>query len=145
LCCALVQEEVIFMVDASIPIHWRRFDERYRLNGNFCENCSTPYFPARPICPKCRRRGKLVERQMPFTGKIYSCTKVLVGPKGFEFETPYHLAIIELDNKAKILAQVVDSDEAKVKIGAKVKKVFRKIADNDLEGVIAYGYKFKVV
>ena len=133
------------MVDASIPIHWRRFDERYRLNGNFCENCSTPYFPARPICPKCRRRGKLVERQMPFTGKIYSCTKVLVGPKGFEFETPYHLAIIELDNKAKILAQVVDSDEAKVKIGAKVKKVFRKIADNDLEGVIAYGYKFKVV
>jgi len=133
------------MVDASIPIHWRKFDERYRLNGNFCENCSTPYFPARPICPKCRRKGKLVERQMPFTGKIHSFTKVLVGPKGFDFETPYHLAIIELDNKAKILAQIVDSDAEKVKIGAKVKKVFRKIADNDAEGVIAYGYKFKVV
>ncbi|MCR4335623.1 MAG: Zn-ribbon domain-containing OB-fold protein [archaeon] len=132
------------MVDAAVPIHWRRFDERYRLIGNKCQTCNTSYFPARPICPICRRKGVLVTEQMPFTGKIYSFTKVFVGPVGFDNETPYHIAIIELDNKAKILAQIVDSSDEKVIIGAKVKKVFRKIADADEEGMIAYGYKFKV-
>ncbi|HZX20154.1 MAG TPA: Zn-ribbon domain-containing OB-fold protein [archaeon] len=133
------------MVDASIPIHWRRFDERYRLTGNKCTNCGSIYFPARPVCVKCRSKGKLVKEQMPFTGKIYSHTKVLVGPIGFEFETPYFIGIIELDNGVKILAQIVDSEESKVKIGAKVSKLFRKISDRNEEGVIAYGYKFKVV
>ncbi|MFH1390969.1 MAG: Zn-ribbon domain-containing OB-fold protein [Candidatus Diapherotrites archaeon] len=133
------------MVDAAVPIHWRRFDERYRLTGNQCQTCKTNYFPARPICPACRRKGVLVKEQMPFTGKIHSFTKVFVGPVGFDNETPYHIAIIELDNKLKILAQIVDSEDDKVKIGVKVKKVFRKIADADEEGIIAYGYKFKVV
>jgi uncharacterized OB-fold protein len=82
---------------------------------------------------------------MPFTGKITSWTEVFVGPFGFENETPYFIAMIELDNKAKILAQIVDSKKEKVKIGARVKKVFRKISDIDPEGAIAYGYKFKVV
>ncbi len=132
------------MVDASIPIHWRRFDERYRLIGNKCETCGTSYFPARPVCAKCRRKGKLVDEQMPFTGKVYSWSKVFVGPTGFDYQTPYFLGIIELDNKVKILAQIVDTDEEAIKIGTRVKKVFRKIADNDAEGMIAYGYKFKL-
>ena len=34
--------------------------------------------------------------------------------------------------------------DAWVKMGAKVKKVFRKISDEHAEGVIYYGYKFKV-
>jgi len=82
---------------------------------------------------------------MPFTGKIISFTEVFVGPFGFDKETPYFLAIIELDNKAKILSQIVDSEKEKIKIGAKVKKIFRKISDIDPEGAIAYGYKFKVI
>jgi len=133
------------MIDAAVPINWRRFNERYRLIGNKCITCGENYFPARPICPTCRRKGKLVREQMPFTGKIYSYSKVFVGPIGFENETPYHIAIIELDNKTKILAQIVDSEDEAIRIGAKVKKVFRKISDNDEEGIIAYGYKFKVV
>jgi len=82
---------------------------------------------------------------MPHTGKIISWTELCVAPFGFEKETPYFLAIIELENKAQILSQVVDSAPEKIKIGAKVKKVFRKISDIDPEGAIAYGYKFKVV
>ncbi len=81
---------------------------------------------------------------MPREGKIFSYTEVFVGPAGFEFETPYFLAIIELSNGAKVLSQIVDSEKESVKIGAKVKVVFRKIQDHDDEGAIAYGYKFKV-
>jgi len=39
---------------------------------------------------------------------------------------------------------IVDNDDGKVKTGARVEKVFRKLQDNDAEGAIAYGYKFRV-
>ena len=95
--------------------------------------------------PELQRKGKLVETDTPFTGKIVSWTEVFAAPFGFENEIPYFIAIIELDNKAKILSQVVDSPREKIKTGVKVTKIFRKISDIDPEGAIAYGYKFKVV
>jgi len=83
--------------------------------------------------------------EMPRIGKIISYTKVYVPPEGFKNEAPYYLAIIELENKARVLSQIVDSEPEKIKIGAKVKKVFRRIAEPDKYGTITYGYKFKVV
>ena len=133
------------MPDGAIPIHWRQFDERYRLLGSHCKNCGEYFFPQRTICPACRRKGKMESIEMPRTGKIISFTEVFVGPIGFENETPYFLALIEFANKAKILAQIVDSPREKIKIGARAKKMFRKISDEHFEGVIAYGYKFKVI
>jgi len=132
-------------MNGSLPLIWRKFGERYSLNGNRCETCGTSFFPARMVCPNCRRKGKLVEVQMPRSGKIVSWTEICVGPAGFETETPYFIALIELENKARVLSQVVDSEREKIKIGTKVKKVFRKISDIDPKGPIAYGYKFKVV
>lgn len=132
-------------MNGALPLIWRKFGERYDLDGNFCETCKTAFFPARPVCPNCRRRGKLVPRKMPKKGKIVSFTEVFTGPAGFEHETPYFIAIVELENKARLLTQIVDSEREKVKIGAKVEKVFRKISDIDPEGPIAYGYKFRVV
>jgi uncharacterized OB-fold protein len=55
------------------------------------------------------------------------------------------LALIDLDKSCRILSQIVDSPREKIKTGTKVKKMFRKIQDNNHEGAIAYGYKFKVV
>ncbi len=133
------------MPDGSLPLIWRKFGERYDLDGNFCENCGTAFFPERKVCPNCRRKGKLVARKMPKAGKIVSFTEVFTGPAGFEHETPYFIAIVELENKARLLTQIVDSEKEKVKIDARVEKVFRKISDIDPEGPIAYGYKFKVV
>lgn len=129
----------------TLPLMWRKFPERYTLMGNYCETCGTAFFPARMVCPNCRRRGKLVPKQMPRRGKIFSFTEVKTGPTGFDHETPYFLAVIELENGVRLLSQVVDSEAEKVKIGARVEKVFRKISEQRREGAIAYGYKFKVV
>jgi len=133
------------MSNGALPLIWRKFPERYLLRGNKCTNCGTAFFPARKVCPNCRRKGKLVEEDMPKEGEIITFTEVFTAPAGFEIETPYFIAIIKLTNGAKILSQIVDSAREKVKIGAKVQKVFRKISDIDPEGPIAYGYKFKVV
>ena len=136
---------MIKMNGHSLPLIWRKFPERYNLLGTKCETCGKSYFPSRKICPVCRRKGKLVDETMPNEGKIMSFTKLTACPHGFEKELPYFIAIIELNNKAHLLAQLVDKDESKIKIGAKTKMVFRKIADKDIEGPIAYGYKFKVI
>lgn len=129
----------------AVPRIWRNQRERYNLIGVKCETCNASFFPTRKVCPNCRRKSKLVEQKMPDTGKIYSFTLVNSAPAGFEYEVPYHLAIIELDNGVHLLSQIVDSDDGKVKIGAKVKALFRRIQSGGEEGAIAYGYKFKVV
>ena len=132
-------------MNGALPLMWRRIPERYNLTGVRCDNCGTDYFPQRKVCPKCRRRGKLVPKQMPLEGKIYSFTEVSSGPRGFEHETPYTLALVELTNGVRVLSQVVDSDEEDIKIGAPAKMVFRKAMEDGEEGIIAYGYKFKIV
>ncbi|MBS3061005.1 MAG: Zn-ribbon domain-containing OB-fold protein [Candidatus Diapherotrites archaeon] len=132
------------MVEGSVALHWRRYPERYSLIGNHCATCKTDYFPPRVFCHNCRRKGKLIVKDMPRTGKIVAFTEVFVGPVGFENETPYFLALIDLGNGVILLTQIVDSSRDRIQIGANVKMMFRKIQDNDKEGVINYGYKFKV-
>ncbi len=132
------------MVQGALPLHWRKYPERYRLEGNRNPETGEEFFPARVVDPKAGRNTKLEAKEMPREGKILTWTKVFVGPQGFDKETPYFIAIIELTNKVKLLTQIVDSEDEKIKTGAKVKKVFRKISDDDSEGAIAYGYKFKV-
>jgi uncharacterized protein len=129
----------------SPQLAWRRYSERYNLMGNHCENCKNDFFPTKIVCPNCGRHGKLTPKEMPREGKIISYTEVLVGPTGFENQTPYTLAIIELTNNVRVLSQIVDSQKDAIKTGATVRKVFRKISDPHHEAAIAYGYKFTIV
>ena len=124
---------------------WRRIPERYNLIGSKCDSCGAEFFPQRKLCHACRRKGKLSTVPMPREGKIYSFTEVHSAPSGFEHESPYFLALVELSNGVRLLTQLVDSPAERVKVGAKVAVVFRKIFEDDAEGAIAYGYKFKVV
>jgi len=128
----------------ALPLVWREIPERYNLIGSICENCKQEFFPQRLICPNCRRKGNLVEKKMPGEGTVFSFTEVHSGAKGFENETPYSLAIIELANGVKVLGHIVDAQPDKIRIGAKVSVVFRKIFAEGEEGIIAYGYKFKI-
>ncbi len=129
----------------NLPLVWRKMPERYRLVGSKCLNCGRIYFPRRKICPHCRRKGKIVDIKMPEKGKIYSFSEVHSAPPGFENELPYFVAIVELQNGIKLFSMLADSPRNKIRIGAPVKMVFRKITENDGKGIIAYGYKFKVL
>ena len=132
------------MPNENLAITWRRIPERYRLEGSVCEICKTNYFPTRKLCSKCRRKGRIVPKQFSGKGKIYSFTEVSAGPVGLELETPYVLAIIELDEGPKLTAQIVGVGEKDVKIGERVEMVLRKIMEDSAEGLIHYGYKFRL-
>ncbi len=133
------------MVEGSPSLGWRNYSQRYNLAGNECKTCGKHFFPAVALCPTCRRKGKLVETKMPMEGRLLSYSKVFVGPVGFEMDAPYHLGLVKLQNNVKILAEIVDTPENKIKIGSKVRKVFRKIHSEGETGTISYGYKFRVV
>ncbi|MEM3411658.1 MAG: Zn-ribbon domain-containing OB-fold protein [archaeon] len=128
----------------NLALTWRRIPERYTLKGNYCKTCGNVFFPPKKICPRCRRKGVLEEKTFSGKGKIYSYTVVRSPPAGFELEAPYVLGIIELEEGPKITSQIVDSPLEKITIGAPVSVVFRKIQEDGKEGVIHYGYKFKV-
>ncbi len=137
-------DELIFM-RPGLPLLWRRTVERYNLVGSRCETCGTHFIPARNICPKCRRKGKIVPYKFSGRGKIYTYTIIRVAPEGYEFFVPYALAIIELEEGARITGQVVDIHPDDVKIGMPVEMVFRKIHEDGDEGLITYGFKFRPV
>jgi uncharacterized OB-fold protein len=126
------------------PRYHREVPQRYRLEAGKCKNCGNVSFPPRLVCPKCK--SKTFETvNLSREGKILTFTIIRVGPDKFSKETPYVVAIIELNDGVRLTAQVTDCDVDKVKIGDKVKLVFRKLQDEDLSGLHCYGYKAVVI
>ncbi|OYT54136.1 MAG: transcriptional regulator [Candidatus Altiarchaeales archaeon ex4484_2] len=128
----------------GIAAHWRLIPQRYNLVGTKCSNCGEKFFPPRVICPNCRRAGDIEEFRFSGEGRVYSYTVIHVPPDGFEFQKPYILGIIELAEGPRILSQIVDCKPEDVEIGSRVEKVFRKVIADGSEGIIRYGYKFKL-
>lgn len=75
-------------------------------------------------------------------GTVYSFTLVQEPPAGFEGQSPYILALVELDKGGLITAQLTDMDAAP-EIGERVEMVTRKLTTDGSRGMIVYGYKFR--
>ena len=126
------------------PRYHREIPQRYRLEAGKCKQCGHISFPPRLVCPKCK--SKTFETvKLSREGKILTFTIIRVGPDKFSKETPYVVAIIELNDGVRLTSQVTDCDVDKVEIGNKVKLVFRKIQDEGKSGLHCYGYKAVLV
>ncbi len=128
----------------SVSLTWRRIPERYRMEGTMCQTCGEKFFPKRSVCPNCRRKGKIVDFKFKGTGEVYSYTYIHAAAEGFEKQVPYYYAIIKLDEGPMISGQVIDVGPDEMKIGVKVEAVMRKIQQVDPNGLIHYGFKFRI-
>ena len=131
------------MAEQGVAQVWRRIRSIYNIQGNKCETCGAHYFPPRPVCPTCRRKGKLEDFQFKGLGSIYSFAIVRQAPDDFKREMPYVIAQVELDEGTRLTAQIVNVDPENVEIGMRVRACFRKIKEFGQSGVIVYGYKFE--
>lgn len=125
---------------------WRRTPSFYNLIGSKCE-CGQLYFPPTTICKQCQS-SNMSEYQFKGSGSIVTFT-VIRQPFNDESEneklsadSPYIIAIIQLEEGPLITAQITDSNHEDIRIGSKVKSVFRKISEEGKDGLIRYGYKF---
>lgn len=123
---------------------WRHIPQRYSLIGSECSHCGSIFFPKRVICPECRRKGKLDDIQLKGNGKIFTYSVIHTPTDEFKTIAPYVVAIVELEEGAKITSQIVDCKPEDVNIGDEVEMVFRRIKEEGDDGVISYGYKFKL-
>jgi uncharacterized OB-fold protein len=131
--------------EKAVAHHWRKFRERYGLIGSMCKSCNHYFYPSSILCPKCRRGGKIVEHKFSGRGKVFSYTTIRVAPEGFEHYTPYVVAIVELEEGAKVVSQVVDCKPEDMRIGMPVETVFRKMREEGKSGLVLYGFKFRPV
>ena len=76
-------------------------------------------------------------------GKIHSYSVINTPTDEFKDIAPYVVAIVELEEGAKITTQIVDCDPDSIEIGDDVEMVFRRVREEGEDGVISYGFKFK--
>ena len=125
---------------AFIPSYWRETPQRYRYEGNRCPKDGTIYFPPRLVRDPWSG-CKLEPCNIATTGKLLTYTIIHIAPDEFRDEAPYVLGICEMDDGARITAQVADCPHEQVKTGLRVRIEFRKIQTDGEDGILMYGYK----
>lgn len=94
---------------------------------------------------KIWRRQKKIRQLLGKKGKIISWTKIFVAGSDFKKGAPYYLVLVELEDKKRLIAQLVDFDEEIELFGKKVKVILRRIREINEEDVIPYGIKVKLI
>jgi uncharacterized OB-fold protein len=120
---------------------WREYPQRYRMEAVKFKKSGKTYFPPRDIDPETGDSEKVTVR-LPDSGKIITYTVIRVAPSQWSDESPYALAVAELTDGTRVLAQVTDCNVDEVKIGMDVRLEFRRVQSEGDHGVISYGYKF---
>ena len=92
-----------------------------------CTACRTIVFIPQPICTHCQG-DTLAWIDSSGRGTVYSYTIVHRPPRP-EFDTPYVVAIVELEEGWHMLTNVVGCDPADVRVGLPVRVAFRPMSE----------------
>ena len=125
---------------SSAPLGWRMSKSHYSLLGSRC-SCGRFFFPKRGIC-SCGKRTE--DFLFSGSGVVVSFTVIRNAPAGFGLYAPYIVGIIKLDEGPKTTGQVVGSVKD-IKIGSRVRPVFRGLGVGGVGSIIKYTTKFEVV
>ena len=95
-----------------------------RLVMQACAQCGRRRFPPRPICSEClSREARWVESTGRGAVVSFNVMHQVYHP-GFAAEVPYAVALVELDDGGRMLANLVECPVKRVKIGMPVEVVF---------------------
>lgn len=99
------------MVPDSSELFERADDGLAYLRGSRCERCGENVFPARVVCPRCRKttmRPVRLSRQ----GALFSFTVSNVAPEGLQ--VPYLQAFVELDDGPRVFTLISSEVEPRL-------------------------------
>ncbi len=93
-----------------------------------CGDCGTYQTLPQSYCRHCLSED-LAWTQARGTGKIYSFTIVHRAPSGaFESDVPYTVALVELDEGARMMSNIVEIGPQDVRVGMPVEAIFDAIS-----------------
>lgn len=101
--------------------------EKGELRIQRCGGCGSLRHPPRPMCPACRSLDweYLVASGR---GEVYSFV-VHHHPPVYGFETPFAIALVELEEGTRIVGNLSGVDPSDVQVGMQVEVRFERIAD----------------
>lgn len=79
---------------------------RGELHLQRCRPCDAHYFPPRPFCPTCHGDDVVWER-LSGRGRLHTYLINHRPAPGFEDEAPYAIAVVELDEGPRMMANIV--------------------------------------
>jgi len=98
-----------------------------RLRLQRCGACRQFLFAPRPACPHCGG-ADLAWSDVSGRGRVFSFTVVHRAPsEAFRAQVPYVVAIVELEEGVRLLANVVGCAPADVRVGMPVRAVFEPV------------------
>lgn len=109
----------------------RHFWEGLQKNKLFiqeCQDCKKYIFYPRSICPNCFSE-QISWIQSKGFGHIYSYTVVHHAYGPFKEQTPFVVAIVELNEGVRMMTRIL-GDRAQVSIGIPVEITYKKIDDD---------------
>ena len=122
--------------DAQTAPYWEAARE-HRLVLPRCGDCGRFHFYPRALCPHCAS-ASLSWAPASGRGSVYSYTVVHRAPSpAFAGELPYVVALIELEEGPHLMSNVVNCAPDAVRIGMRVKAVFRDFEDGTVLPVFA--------
>lgn len=103
----------------------------HRLAVPRCAHCGTFRFPPGPFCHACQHQD-VEQIEVPGTGTVYTYTVARHGvvPVLADY-VPYVVGVIDLDDAPgiRMIANIVESDPAAVRIGSRVELVWDDVTD----------------
>ncbi len=106
--------------------------KREKIEVQRCDDCEAHIFYPRALCPHCSSR-RLRWTPVSGRGRIYTLTIVHKAPgPAFKADTPYVVALVELDEGCRIMTNIVDApaDPDHVRIGMPVEIVYHHVTDD---------------
>ena len=116
------------IIDPDTAPYWKAA-KNHKLLLKRCSACGKAHFYPRELCPHCHA-DTVDWIEARGTGSIYIFT-VARRPAGpaFKPDAPYVVAIIELDEGARMMTNIVGCPPDSVKIGQRVSVVFEDVTD----------------
>ncbi|SAL14742.1 hypothetical protein AWB68_00282 [Caballeronia choica] len=108
--------------------YWNAANEE-RLVVQCCRACGQRQFFPRPFCLACES-DQIDWHEVSGRGTVYTFTINHRAPNAAMKERlPYAVALVDLDEGVRMMANIVNSDFAAIAIGKRVKVVFEKVSD----------------
>jgi uncharacterized protein len=114
------------IVDADSAPYWQAAAQQ-RLVVQWCPVCARHQFYPRLLCRTCL--GPVEWLEASGQGSVYAFTVVRRAPAGFESSVPYVVALVDLDEGPRLMANVVGVTVDRVAIGLRGRITFEPLQD----------------
>lgn len=112
--------------------------EKGKVSGTRCESCGKAFFPPRADCSACRA-SNMAWFDVQGTGKLLTYSTLAFGPKGFEDDLPYTIALVDY-GEYKVFGRIAGGiTEPELSIGMALAAKANTLADGRVSYVFDKG------